>query len=153
MYGGTTALQYGFIAQDAQQVDPNLVGTTTATALTPDKTYFFNYIGLIAPLVKAIQELDVHMTTLASGVFDTITTHHVHTDELCVGSTCVTQEEFMQMVQRREQSQPSTSGTSLSAEPEQSQDDSTSSAPLVPDTSVQASSSDSTSSSFQDVSL
>ena len=43
--------QYGFIAQQVQQVFPNLVSTTSATALTPNGTLGLNYLGLIAPIV------------------------------------------------------------------------------------------------------
>jgi hypothetical protein len=53
--GSTT--QVGFIAQQVQQIFPNLVSTTSATALTPGGTLGLNYIGLIAPAVSAIQAL------------------------------------------------------------------------------------------------
>lgn len=101
VYGGTDALQYGFIAQQAQTVAPNLVGTTTATALTPGYSYFFNYFGVIAPLVKAVQELD---QKIAAGAFDSITTKHIQTNELCVDDVCVTKEQFLHMVQNSQQS-------------------------------------------------
>src|SRR5581483_8886283 len=47
--------QMGFIAQDVQKIFPNLVSTTSPTTLTPDGTLGVNYIGFIAPLVKAVQ--------------------------------------------------------------------------------------------------
>ena len=50
--------QFGFIAQQVEQVFPNLVSTTSPTALTPDGTLSLNYIDLISPIVSAIQELE-----------------------------------------------------------------------------------------------
>jgi hypothetical protein len=44
--------QLGFIAQ--QLLPINLVSTTSPTALTPDGTLGLNYIGFIAPVVRAI---------------------------------------------------------------------------------------------------
>jgi len=60
--------QYGFIAQDVQQVFPNLVATTSATALTPDGTLGLNYLGLIAPLVKAVQTLSRALASIEATV-------------------------------------------------------------------------------------
>lgn len=48
----TRALEYGFIAQDVQQIYPHLV----KTAHDKDQTMSLNYIGLIAPMLKAMQE-------------------------------------------------------------------------------------------------
>ncbi|MEJ0053947.1 MAG: tail fiber domain-containing protein [bacterium] len=66
VYGGMSGLQYGFIAQQALSAAPTLVGTTSPTELTPDVTYTFNYFGLIAPLVKATQQLDARFGAIAS---------------------------------------------------------------------------------------
>jgi len=60
--------QYGFIAQQVQQVFPNLVSTTSATALTPDGTLGLNYLGLIAPLVEAVQTLSAEVQNLTATV-------------------------------------------------------------------------------------
>jgi hypothetical protein len=60
--------QFGFIAQQVQQVFPNLISTTSPTALTPDGTLSLNYIDLISPIVAAIQELDSEFNSLASTV-------------------------------------------------------------------------------------
>ena len=60
--------QYGFIAQQVQQVFPNLVSTTSATALTPDGTLGLNYLGLIAPIVEAIQTLSTEVQSLTATV-------------------------------------------------------------------------------------
>jgi trimeric autotransporter adhesin len=50
------AQQYGFIAQDVQKIFPNLVSKGARTTYAPDGTLTLNYDGLIAPLVKAVQE-------------------------------------------------------------------------------------------------
>jgi hypothetical protein len=52
-----TGENLGFIAQQVQQVFPQLVSTTSATALTPGGTLTLNYEGLISPIVSAIQAL------------------------------------------------------------------------------------------------
>ena len=50
--------QLGFIAQDVAKVLPSLVSNSGNTsALTPDGTLTLNYNGMIAPVVKAVQEL------------------------------------------------------------------------------------------------
>jgi hypothetical protein len=45
--------ELGFIAQDVEQLFPELV----ATANDPSGTKSLNYVGLIAPTIKALQEL------------------------------------------------------------------------------------------------
>ena len=52
------APQIGFIAQEVQKVLPELVSQSSVkTDLTPDGTLTLNQTGLIAPIVKAVQEL------------------------------------------------------------------------------------------------
>ncbi len=63
-----TGENLGFIAQQVQQVFPQLVSTTSATALTPGGTLTLNYEGLISPIVSAIQELEQQITNLANTV-------------------------------------------------------------------------------------
>jgi hypothetical protein len=85
LHGSTT--QSGFIAQEVQKVFPTLVSTTSPTALTPDGTLGVNYLGFIAPLVSAVQELFRQVNSLASvvtGFAESFTTKVVHTDEICV---------------------------------------------------------------------
>ena len=64
---GTTP-QLGFIAQQVQPLFPALVSTTSATALTPGGTLGINYIGLISPIVSAIQALSSEMQNLIAEV-------------------------------------------------------------------------------------
>jgi len=95
--------QLGFIAQQVQTQFPQLVSTTSPTALTPGGTLGLNYSGLIAPIIGAIQGI-VHITgsfqanliawlgnasngiqdLFAKNVYATnITTHQITADELC----------------------------------------------------------------------
>jgi hypothetical protein len=125
--------QFGFIAQQVQQIFPNLVSTTSPTALTPDGTLSLNYIDLISPIVAAIQELDKEVTSLAStvaGFAQSFTTAvlnattgnfgQVNANELCLGSTCVTQAQLQALLAAGNQSasapaSPSTSPSSSAA--------------------------------------
>ncbi|HET9641472.1 MAG TPA: immunoglobulin-like domain-containing protein, partial [Candidatus Paceibacterota bacterium] len=67
-----TALQFGFIAQQMQSVFPNLVGTSSPTALTPDGTMSVNYDGLIAPAILGIQALDSRTSFISSATTSTV---------------------------------------------------------------------------------
>jgi hypothetical protein len=98
--------QFGFIAQQVEQVFPNLVSTTSPTALTPDGTLSLNYIDLISPIIAAIQELDREITSLTStvaGFAQSITSAvgnfgQINTDELCVQGTCVTGSQLQSLL-------------------------------------------------------
>ena len=113
----------GFIAQNLETIFPEFVSTDAKGMKS------VAYGSLTPVLVEAIKALDVKIqplndllsdnntfantlrTFLASamnGVTD-IFAQHVHTDELCVGTTCVTQDQFLHMVQN---SNASTSTTS-----------------------------------------
>jgi hypothetical protein len=96
------ALQIGFIAQDVQKLFPDLVSTTSPTALTPNGTLGVNYIGFIAPIIKGIQALAEQVKMLASavtGFAESFTSKEVHaTDQLCVGSTCVTEAQLQRLL-------------------------------------------------------
>jgi len=58
--------EYGLIAQDVEGVFPALV----STAADPSGTKSLNYIGLIAPTIKALQELKADNDNLRSEVDD-----------------------------------------------------------------------------------
>jgi hypothetical protein len=58
----STNQQFGLIAQQVQQVFPNLVTVTNPTALTPDGTLTVNYLGLVAPMILSIQQLDARFS-------------------------------------------------------------------------------------------
>ena len=89
--------QVGFIAQQVQQAFPNLVSTTSPTKLTTNGTLGLNYIGLISPIVSAIQALYADVQGLeqtVSGFAQTFTTN-----QLCVNKSdgtpvCVTGDQL-----------------------------------------------------------
>jgi hypothetical protein len=112
----------GFIAQQVLPILPDLVSKG------PDGYYTLNYAGFTPYLVKAIQELSAKLDALATAVANfaqsfttqvlTAATGHF-SNELCVGSTCVTPTQFQAMVAAAGQSQsasPSSSPTSLASD-------------------------------------
>ncbi len=122
--------QLGFIAQQVQSIFPNLVSTTSPTALTPDGTLSLNSIDLISPIVSAVQALSTEITSMEStvaGFAQPITSAignfgRVNTNELCVGSICVTAAQFQAMVaaanQSRETPSSSTNTNTASTTPD-----------------------------------
>jgi hypothetical protein len=60
--------QPGFIAQQVFPIFPDLISTTSPTALTPDGTLGLNYTGLIAPIVRAIQALSAEITSIENTI-------------------------------------------------------------------------------------
>ena len=63
-----TGENLGFIAQQVQTIFPQLVSTTSSTTLTPDGTLTLNYVGLISPIVSAIQALSSEVQSLVAEV-------------------------------------------------------------------------------------
>ncbi len=112
--------QYGFIAQDVQKIFPSLIAITSPTALTPDGTLSLNYIDLIAPVVKAIQALSSEIALIENtiaGFAQSITSQKGNfTNELCVGSTCVTPAQFQAMVAAANQSAIVSASTSTATD-------------------------------------
>ncbi len=122
----TDAKHAGFIAQEVQQIFPDLVSTNPATHLLS-----LNYTGLIPYTIAAIQEMNVKITAIddltksnswrdalinwfadsANGITN-IFAKKVTTDELCVGTTCVTQQQFLQLIQNSNNSGSSSSSSS-----------------------------------------
>jgi hypothetical protein len=129
----SSAPQFGFIAQQVQPVFPNLVSTTSPTALTPDGTLSLNYIDLISPIVAAIQELDREITSLAStvaGFAQSITTDvlnatTVNAHQLCLDGTCVTATQLAALLAAANQS------ASVSASPSSSTSNATGTPPVI----------------------
>ena len=99
--------QVGFIAQQVQQIFPNLVSTTSATALTPGGTLGLNYIGLISPIVSAIQALSTEVQSLIAEVQGFA--QKFTTNELCVNKSdgtpvCVTGDQLAALLAADNQS-------------------------------------------------
>jgi hypothetical protein len=129
IFGSTN--QLGFLAQQVQTIFPQLVSTTSPTALTPGGTLGLNYTGLIAPIVSAIQSIaDIGSTfqqnlvawlgNAENGITDFFAENIHAQNELCVGSTCVTPAQFQAMVAAANRSgasaQPSAAGASQTPE-------------------------------------
>ena len=116
-----TALQLGFIAQQVERVFPNLVSTTSPTALTPDGTLSLNYIDLISPIVSAIQALSNEIASIENtiaGFAQSFTTQRLTTSELCVGDNpsdpnpvCVSKSQLAALL-ASEENQSSADGSS-----------------------------------------
>lgn len=95
--------QVGFIAQQVQQIFPELVSTTSATALTPGGTLGLNYIGLISPIVSAIQALSGEVQNLVAtvqGFAQSFTSNTItFNDQLCAkesdgNAICITGDQL-----------------------------------------------------------
>ncbi len=118
---GTTT-QFGFIAQDVENIFPNLVGAfgTTSIKLADGSTQTIydtknlNYQGFLAPMVESIQQIarvsDAFRDNLISwlgsaenGIHD-IYTNTSHQKTLCVGApssgeTCITKQQLDSLLQ------------------------------------------------------
>jgi hypothetical protein len=111
--------QYGFIAQQVQQIFPNLVSTTSATALTPDGTLGLNYLGLIAPLMEAVQALSTELTSLENTIAGFA--RSFTTNRLCVNKSdgtpvCVTGDQLATVLAGENQSSAGASSASGSSD-------------------------------------
>jgi trimeric autotransporter adhesin len=115
-----SSTQVGFIAQQVQTIFPQLVSTTSATALTPDGTLGLNYIGLISPVVSAIQELSSEVQNLIAtvqGFAQSVTSAvgnfgKVNTQQLCITDSagtpvCVTGDQLAALLATQGQQQTS----------------------------------------------
>lgn len=102
-----TGKNLGFIAQQVEGIFPELVSTTSPTALTPDGTVTLNYTGLIAPIVSAIQDLANEISSLettvanfaqsitsAVGNFGTVNTSHLCVETADGTSVCITGDQL-----------------------------------------------------------
>jgi hypothetical protein len=99
----------GFIAQQVLPIFPDLVSQG------PDGYYTLNYAGFAPYIVEAMQQMYQQLTSLENTVASfaqSITSAvgnfgQVNTNDLCVGSTCVTPAQFQAMVAAANASQPS----------------------------------------------
>ncbi|MES2224655.1 MAG: tail fiber domain-containing protein [Patescibacteria group bacterium] len=107
----------GFIAQDVERLFPDLVDTNAAGKKT------LNYTGLIPYTVQAIKDMNMNITDIGNldrannwrtalvswlgsttNGIQNIFSKKVTTDQLCVGTVCVDQAQFLQMVQNNSSS-------------------------------------------------
>ena len=145
--------QVGFIAQQVQQIFPQLVSTTSPTALTPNGTLGLNYIGLISPIVSAIQALyadieDIDQTLAAFA--QKITSQEADVQKLCVTDSandpspvCVTKSQLASLLAgngsagNQSPSAPQQNQSAATSTPESVTQNSTNSASTTPDTASQ----------------
>ncbi|HTH93427.1 MAG TPA: tail fiber domain-containing protein [Candidatus Paceibacterota bacterium] len=140
-----TAKHAGFIAQEVRQVFPDLVSQDPNTHLLS-----LNYIGILPYTVEAIKEMNLNITNIddltkantwrdaitnwladTKNGIKTIFSDTVKTNNLCVGSVCVTQQQFLQMVQNSGGSPVSSAGGSSGPTTPAPSDDNSSQSPDV----------------------
>ena len=128
---GTDNKHIGFIAQEMEQIFPNIVSTDAKGTVDPitGKTIYLksiSYASITPYLVKGIQEMNLQVKDLQSldttkatslgslmknflgevgnNVTDlyasVIHSDKVETKMLCVGSTCVTEQQFLEIVNK-----------------------------------------------------
>ena len=121
----SSTTQLGFIAQQVQPIFPNLVSTTSPTALTPGGTLSLNYIDLISPIVSAIQALSTDITSIENtiaGFAQSFTTNELSFNratgqQLCLlesdgTSVCVTGDQLAAVLASENQSPADSSSAS-----------------------------------------
>jgi hypothetical protein len=93
----------GFSAQNIQLAIPEAVGTDAKGFLTladrPILATVVNAVKEIANLSAGFQEKIIVWLGSATNGIQNIFTKKITTDELCVGTVCVTQTQFLQMIQ------------------------------------------------------
>lgn len=121
-YNGTDKIRTGFIAEEVEQVNKDYV-VYEADGVTPHGVY---YLDMIPLLVKSIQELDLKITPITSldianpnslgalikqflantqnTILDLyaqiIHADRVETKQLCIGQTCVDENQLKQLLQQ-----------------------------------------------------
>lgn len=101
---GDGRVRYGFIAEDTVAVDPHLVTYSASGTLSG-----IDDRSIISVVVKAIQELMARVQgftdrfttndlTFVRGEADVLSTRELTTDKLCIGSTCVTEDELQALL-------------------------------------------------------
>jgi len=90
----SSTLRYGFIAEDAAAVDPRL-----ATRDATGKLSGIDDRGLLAVIVKALQELTGELRSIAATVANFA--KEFRTQKLCIGETCITETELKELLEER----------------------------------------------------
>jgi hypothetical protein len=97
----------GVVAQDVQKVFPQAVSTIGGYLAV-------DYAALIAPLIEAVKELAGKVSELAAtvaGFADSFTSKNITASQnLCLGSTCVTESQLKTILQSSGQQTPPASG-------------------------------------------
>lgn len=106
----SSTVRYGFIAEDAAAVDTHFATHDANGTISgiDDRSIISVLVGAVQHLANEVANLADSLTTKeltftrASG--DEIDVHHVHTDDLCVGSTCVTEDQLKALLASANQS-------------------------------------------------
>lgn len=107
---GDGRVRYGFIAEDIAAVDSHIVTYSASGTLSG-----IDDRSILAVIAKAIQELTEKIVAFADSfttdelrytraVGGALTTKELTTDKLCVGTICVTSEQFLRIVEESGQS-------------------------------------------------
>ena len=115
-YKSATSTRYhGLIAQEVEQVAPELVVTDASTTLKAVRYGDIQWL-LVAAVQQLIDRLDTLATTVAnlaeSFTTKLLTAGEIHTDKLCVQGTCVTGAQLAALL-----SQTGAASTPISASP------------------------------------
>jgi hypothetical protein len=106
-YDASSTVRYGFIAEDAAAVDQHLATYDAHGAISG-----IDDRSVISVLVKAVQELIATVSRFADNIvsahitatvgdFDTLNAQNAHLQQLCIGSTCVTEEQLKALLQNQ----------------------------------------------------
>jgi GDSL-like Lipase/Acylhydrolase family/Chaperone of endosialidase/Bacterial surface protein, Ig-like domain len=131
----------GFIAEDVAKVDPRLI-TVDATGSTPNAPHGVRYENITAILTGGIQEIASisgefeknligWLGNASNGIGDLFANNIHAQNELCVGSTCVTQAQFQAMVAAAGQSSSAVSETTEATSASTSSSGGTNTPPVI----------------------
>jgi hypothetical protein len=107
----TSTIYHGLIAQEVEQVAPELVVTDASTTLMEVKYGDLQWLTL-----QALQQLVAKVTALAqtvAGFAENFTTHQLNADELCLKSTCLTQAELQALLAGHSAATPNNSAPAI----------------------------------------
>jgi fibronectin-binding autotransporter adhesin len=134
----TASMHNGFIAQEVEELFPDLVSTDPNTDLKA-----LNYMGLIPYTIKAVQEMNLTMQSLpvfedqtlpekvatflrgiaerGEALVDSVKTKKVQTEELCVGNdgdqVCITKDQLRSILQQGQAATANVGGGSTAPAP------------------------------------
>jgi len=91
----TSVTNYGLLAQNVELVFPELVSTDS------NGYKQVNYSRLPLYLLKAVQELNKKIAGLFDGTFNIFVNNAKIKNQLCIGNTCVTEQQLLQLLQNQ----------------------------------------------------
>ena len=124
----------GFLAQEMQAVFPDFVRTVyTDTEHGLGEVLGIDYANVVVPMVKAIQQiatisglfrdnLSAWLGSATNGITAVFAGDITATNKLCVGTACVTQEQFLKMINASPSPAPEPPSTTAQPLPEPTPD-------------------------------